>query len=103
MEGHEDNAQNISRRSDADHSGNSRSRKLRSHWLTPVRQVIIVISIMVIALLICVLEAPSRAVRQRTDPPGQADRGDTANWTNYGAPSRRQRIDPADAAIQIAA
>ena len=52
MQGHGDNAQNISRRSDADHSGSNRARKLLPHWLTPVRQVIIVIIIMVVALSI---------------------------------------------------
>src|SRR5215831_5568719 len=55
MEVHGDNTQNISRRPDADHSGSSRTRKLLPHWLTPVRQVILVISILVIALFIDVV------------------------------------------------
>ena len=55
MEVHGDNAQNISREPDAAHSGSSEVRTGHAHWLTPGRQVIIAVAIILIALLIDVV------------------------------------------------
>ena len=59
MEVHGDNAQNISREPDAAHSGSSEVRTEPAHWLTPVRQVIIAVAIILIALLIDVVVSRS--------------------------------------------
>jgi hypothetical protein len=59
MEVHGDNAQNISREPDVAHSGSSEVRTGHVRWLTPVRQVIIAVAIILIALLIDVVVSRS--------------------------------------------
>jgi hypothetical protein len=59
MEVHGDNAQNISREPDASHSGSSEIRTGHACWLTPVRQVIITVAIILIALLIDIVVSRS--------------------------------------------
>jgi isoprenylcysteine carboxyl methyltransferase (ICMT) family protein YpbQ len=59
MEVHGDNARNISRGPDAAHSGSRRVWTGLARWLTPVRQVIIAIAIMAIALFVDVVVSRS--------------------------------------------